>query len=76
MFSHLLSAIQPAGLVLVGAGLVSLVFSEKLASLDSILDSAMIAKVDPDYSRKWVEITGAVWGGTGLVLLFVAGMIG
>lgn len=76
MFEHLLNAIQPAGLVLVGAGLVSLIFSEKLAGLDSILDSAMVAKVDPEYSRKWVEVTGTVWGLAGLLLLFLAHRIG
>lgn len=76
MFEHLLNAIQPAGLVLVGAGLVSLIFSERLAALDSLLDSAMVAKVDPDYSRKWVEVTGTVWGVAGLALLFVASRMG
>lgn len=66
-----MNAIQPAGLVLVGAGLVSLIFSERLAKLDSLLDSANVAKIDPEYSRKWVEVAGAVWGviGVGLLLL-------
>lgn len=72
MFSHLVNALQPAGLVLVGAGLVSLIFSERLAKLDSLLESAMVAKVDPEYSRKWVEVAGAAWGGFGIVLLFVS----
>lgn len=76
MFEHLLNSIQPAGLVLVGAGLVSLVFSERLASLDSLLDSAMVAKIDPEYSRKWVEVTGTVWGVAGLALLFIAAKMG
>jgi hypothetical protein len=72
MFDHLVGAIQPAGLILVGTGLVSLVFSERLAALDSLLDSAMIAKVDPEHSRKWVEVAGTVWGVLGLALLFIA----
>lgn len=76
MFSHVLNALQPAGLVLVGAGLVSLIFSEKLASLDSLLDSAMVAKVDPEYSRKWVEVAGAAWGGVGVILLFASFITG
>ena len=76
MFSHLLNALQPAGLVLVGAGLVSLIFSKPLAGLDSLLDSAAVAKVDPEYSRKWVEVAGAVWGGVGVLLLFVSRLIG
>ncbi|HSK46394.1 MAG TPA: hypothetical protein VLA05_00145 [Coriobacteriia bacterium] len=76
MFSHLLNALQPAGLVLVGAGLVSLVFSKRLAGLDSLLDSASVAKVDPEYSRKWVEVAGAVWGSVGLLLLFASRFIG
>lgn len=76
MFEHLVNAIQPAGLVLVGAGLVSLVFSERLAGLDSLLDSAMVAKVDPEHSKKWVEVAGAVWGGVGVALLFVDRFVG
>lgn len=75
MLTNLYNAIQPAGLVLIGAGLVSLIFSEKLASLDSLMDSMMVAKVDPDYSRKWVEISGAVWGSIGVALLFVSYVI-
>jgi hypothetical protein len=70
MFEHFMNALQPAGLVLVGAGLVSLVFSERLAAFDSILDSMMVAKVDPDYSRKWIEVSGALWGAIGIGLLF------
>jgi len=76
MFSHLLNALQPAGLVLVGAGLVSLVFSKRLAGLDSLLESTAVAKVDPEYSRKWVEVAGAVWGSVGLLLLFASRFIG
>lgn len=71
MFSHLVNAIQPAGFVLVGAGLVSLVFSERLARLDSLLESNGIAKVDPEYSKKWVEVAGAVWGVVGVALLLL-----
>lgn len=70
MLDSIINVLQPAGLVLVGAGLVSLIFSEPLAKLDSILDSAMIAKIDPEYSRKWVEVAGAGIGVIGLVLLF------
>lgn len=76
MFSHLLNAIQPAGLVLVGAGLVSLVFSERLAKLDSLLESNGIAKVDPEYSKKWVEVAGAVWGVVGVSLLMLDRFVG
>ena len=70
MFEHLLNALQPAGLVLIGAGLVSLIFSERLAAFDSVLDSLMVAKVEPEYSRKWIEVSGAVWGAVGVGLLF------
>lgn len=70
MLTHLSNALQPAGLVLVGAGLVSLVFSGPLAKLDSLVN-LNAARVDHDYSRKWVEISGAVWGAVGIALLFV-----
>ncbi len=70
MLHSLSNALQPAGLVLVGLGLVSLIFSERLSKFDALLDSAMIAKVDPDYSRKWVEVAGAVWGVIGIALLY------
>lgn len=76
MFSHLLNAIQPAGLVLVGAGLVSLIFSEPLARLDSLMESAGVAKIDPEYSKKWVEVAGAVWGITGVSLLMLGRFVG
>lgn len=76
MFSHLMNAIQPAGLVLVGAGLVSLVFSERLAKLDSLMESAGVAKVDPEYSKKWVEVAGAVWGVVGVGLLMLDRFVG
>jgi hypothetical protein len=72
MLSHLVNALQPAGLVLIGAGLVSLLFSERLAALDSFLESSGVAKVDPARSQKWVEIAGAVWGAVGVVLLFAS----
>jgi len=76
MLSYLLASLQPAGLVLVGAGLVSLVFSEPLAKLDTLLDSAMIAKVEPSHSRKWVEIAGATWGVFGILLLIGSRFVG
>jgi hypothetical protein len=72
MLSGFIASLQPAGLVLVGAGLVSLVFSGRLARLDSLLDSAKIAKIDPEHSRRWVEIAGAIWGGFGVLLLFIS----
>ena len=70
MLSHVYAALQPAGLLLVGTGLLSLIFAERLAGLDGLLDSFMVAKVDPEYSHKWVVVTGGVWSIVGLALLF------
>lgn len=76
MLDSLLTALKPAGLVLVGAGLGSLIFSGPLAKLDSLMESIGFMRVDPDYSRKWVEVAGAVWGVVGVALLIVSYYIG
>jgi hypothetical protein len=76
MLSSLIASLQPAGLVLVGAGLGSLVFSGPLAKFDMILESAGLLKVDTEHSRKWVEVAGATWGAVGIALLFASRFLG
>lgn len=76
MLNSLITALQPAGLVLVGAGLGSLIFSGPLAKLDSLMESIGFARIDPEYSRKWVEVAGAVWGVVGVGLLIVSYYVG
>ena len=76
MIDSFFAALQPAGLVLVGAGLSSLVFSGPLARFDGMLESAGLVKIDPDQSRKWVEVAGATWGVVGIALLFVSRFVG
>ncbi len=69
MLSNVLNALQPAGLLLAAAGIVSLAFSEPLAKLDHFL-AVLTPSVDPAASRKIVEIFGAAMGFIGVVLLF------
>lgn len=76
MLSSLISSIEPAGFVLVGAGLGSLLFSGPLARIDGILESAGLAKVDTEHSKKWVEVAGAAWGVIGIALLFASRFLG
>lgn len=69
-------ALVPAGLLLVGAGLVSLMFSERLAHLDSLLVLARRPKPDLKRSQRWVEISGAAWGALGVALLYAERLLG
>lgn len=71
MLASLVNVLQPAGLVLAGAGLVSLVFSERLAALDDLMKLSLLGGVDPEVSKRWVEVSGAVWGVLGVALLFI-----
>lgn len=76
MVTSLISALQPAGLVLAGAGLGSLLFSGPLAKLDDLLHAIGVPPVDPDHSRKWVEVAGATWGMVGVALLMASHFLG
>lgn len=76
MLNSLMAALQPAGLLLAGAGIGSLVFSRPLARLDELAESVGFPPIDPDNSKKWVEVAGATWGVVGVALLMASHFLG